>query len=180
MSTAQRVTFTALFVALGLLLPIAFHMVGSGTVFLPMHIPILLAGFLAGPGIGLITGLLTPGLSHILTGMPPLSPMPIALLMTFELATFGLIAGLLYHVLRWSIFPSLLGAMIAGRVVYGAIFVYLLPLFGIPTPPVWAWLSVSLATSWPGIVVQLIVVPSIVAAAHRVPVFARLRENSSI
>ncbi len=180
MTTAQRITFTALFIALGLLLPMAFHMIGSGTVFLPMHIPVLLAGFLAGPGVGLVTGLIVPGLSHVLTGMPPLAPMPIAVLMTFELATFGLVAGLLYHILRWSIFPSLLGSMIVGRVVYGFIFAYMLPLFGIPTPPIAVWLSASLATSWPGIVIQLIVVPSIVVAAQRVPLFTRLRGVSRI
>ncbi len=158
-------------------MPMAFHMIGSGAIFLPMHIPILLAGFLAGPAVGFVAGLLTPGLSSVLTGMPPL--MPMALLMTFELATFGLLAGLLYQRWRWSLVPALLGSMIGGRVVYAIMFAYVLPLFGIAGTPIIAWITTSLATSWPGVVIQLIVVPLVVSAAGRLPLFANPREQVS-
>ncbi len=173
MTTTQKLTFSALFIALGLLLPIAFHMIGAGPVFLPMHIPILLAGFLAGPGVGMITGLITPVLSSVLTGMPPL--MPIAVLMTVELAVYGALAGVLYNGLRWSLVSSLIGSMLGGRIIYGVLRAYVVPLFGIEGIPMFVWITSTLGTSWPGIIIQLVVVPLVVAAAERMPLFAHLK-----
>ena len=49
-----------LLVAAGIILPMMFHAVGMGKVFLPMHIPVLLAGFMVGPIIGGLVGFLTP------------------------------------------------------------------------------------------------------------------------
>lgn len=67
---AQYVTYCALFCALGALLPQAFHAFGalSGTVFLPMHIPAMMAGFLLGPVAGVVTGIISPILSCLITG----------------------------------------------------------------------------------------------------------------
>lgn len=175
MPTTQRIAFTALFIAMGLLLPILFHMIGSGPVFLPMHIPILLAGFLVGPGVGLTAGLITPGLSSILTGMPLL---PQAVGMTFELATFGFLAGLLYRQLNKPLLWSLIMSMLGGRIVYGLLGALVLPLFGMDRIPMWAPLTVGVATGWPGILIQIVVVPAIVSIAERLPVFAiRSRGN---
>ena len=57
-----------MYLALAVLLPVGFHMLGvAGRIFLPMHIPVLLAGFLVGPYCGLIVGLIAPGLSFLLT-----------------------------------------------------------------------------------------------------------------
>lgn len=169
MSTAQRIAFTALFIAMGLLLPILFHMIGSGPVFLPMHIPILLAGFLAGPGVGLTAGLITPGLSSILTGMPLL---PQAVAMTFELGAFGFFAGYLYRQLNKPLVWSLIMSMLGGRVIYGLLGALVLPLFGMDSIPIWAPLTVGVATGWPGILIQLIIVPAVVSIAERLPIFA--------
>ena len=66
------ITHTALYLALAILLPIGFHAFGfAGRIFLPMHIPVLLAGFLVGPMAGIIVGILAPPLSHLMTSMPP-------------------------------------------------------------------------------------------------------------
>ena len=103
----------ALFITLGVLIPQLFHSIGAGPMFLPMHIPVLLAGFLAGPVIGSYVGILTPILSHLLTGMPPVAPVPMLPIMIFELFTYGFVAGILYNRFRVNLFISLFGAMIA-------------------------------------------------------------------
>ena len=75
-SKTKRLVMTALFIALGTIVPQAFHMLGLGPsqVFLPMHLPVMICGSLLGPIAGLICGLITPLLSSVLTGMPPLMP----------------------------------------------------------------------------------------------------------
>lgn len=89
----KQLTLSAFFLALGLVLPFAFHSFGpqAGTVFLPMHIPVLLCGFVCGPAYGALVGMLTPLLSSALTGMPPLMPTGIA--MCVELSTYGFLSG---------------------------------------------------------------------------------------
>ena len=101
---------TALFLALAVVFPIAFHQFGmAGRYFLPMHIPVLLAGFISGPISGAVTGLLAPGMSFALTGMPPSYAVP---LMTLELCLYGLTAGLFYHKLRLNLYLALIVALI--------------------------------------------------------------------
>jgi len=166
----RQLIWGALFLALALLLPMAFHAVGLGRVFLPMHIPVLMAGFLAGPSVGLMVGMTSPILSAVLTGMPPLMP-PTAQVMLFELGVYGFAAGLLHHRLHLGIFPSLVLAMLGGRIVYGLLGWLVLPLLGLPGIPLLYPLTVGLTTSLPGILLQLVVVPSVVYAAERTSVF---------
>ena len=74
-------------------LPIAFHSIpNAGSIFLPMHIPVLLCGLLCGPLYGLLCGILAPLISSFAPGMPPMAILPG---MTAELAVYGLISGLL-------------------------------------------------------------------------------------
>jgi hypothetical protein len=87
-------TGTALLLALGVVLPIAFHPVPlGGRIFLPMHLPTFVAGLVLGPLAGLVVGAGSPVVSTLLTGMPiaPFYMVP----MIFELATYGVVAGLL-------------------------------------------------------------------------------------
>ena len=89
-----------LFVALAVILPVCFHWFGmAGAIFLPMHIPVLLSGMLAGPRSGFVTGLMSPALSSLLTGMPPL--WPVLPVMTAELCLYGGAAGYLRR-LGWN------------------------------------------------------------------------------
>ncbi|MEW6307582.1 MAG: ECF transporter S component [Bacillota bacterium] len=153
---------TGALIALGVLLPMAFHTVGLGRVFLPMHIPVLLAGFLVGPLPGMVTGMVTPALSALLTGMPPLAPMPVAQTMVFELGTYGLLAGLAYRKLRLGTLPALILAMAGGRLVYGLIGFTLLPLIGLRQVPLLLPLTTGLVTGLPGLILQLVFVPTVV------------------
>ena len=71
----RNMVFCALCIAIGLILPMALHVIpNAGSIFLPMHIPVLLCGLLCGSYYGLLCGLLVPVLSSVLTGI--VSKMP--------------------------------------------------------------------------------------------------------
>ncbi len=153
---AKFLTYSALLLALGVLFPFSFHQFGiAGRIFLPMHIPVLIAGFLVGPASGALVGALSPFLSSLLTGMPPL---PLTILMIPELLTYGLLAGLLYQKLRLNLWLSLLGAMVGGRAVWVLMACLVSSVLGIRARPLPVALA-ALAMGWPGIVVQLIFIP---------------------
>lgn len=165
-SKAKLITHSALYLALAVLLPIGFHAFGvAGRLFLPMHIPVLLAGFLIGPYAGLVVGLLAPGLSHLLTGMPPTYAVP---LMSLELPLYGLVAGLAYNRLKLNIYIALIAAMLVGRLMFG-LGLFILGMF-IELPYTAAAFFSSggaIFSGLPGIIAQIILIPIIVAAVRR-------------
>lgn len=160
----KYISFSALFLALGIIFPMLFHSIpNAGGIFLPMHIPVLLCGFICGPVYGLLIGILTPLLSGILTGMPPL--MPIGMAMMLELATYGFLSGWLLK--RFHISVSLILAMIAGRIVSGLANLVLLSFAG-KAYTLGIFLGASFVTSLPGIILQLIIVPLFVQIALKI------------
>lgn len=163
-SNLKSLTLAAFFVALGLVLPTLFHTIGAGTVFLPMHIPVLLCGFVCGWQYGALCGLVTPLLSSLLTGMPPIWPTAPAMML--ELCAYGLLTGLLYRALRQNVYLALLGAMIGGRMVSGLANALFLGLAGKPYG-LHAFLTASFVTALPGIVLQLVLVPLVVLGLQR-------------
>ena len=161
---ARWLTHTGLYLALGVVLPLGFHAFGvGGRVFLPMHFPVLLAGFLVGPASGLMVGLLAPILSHLLTGMPPSYAV---LLMSLELSIYGLIAGLAFVRLRLNIYVALLSAMVIGRIMFGVGLLPLALFMELPYDMTYFLSSVIIA-GLPGIVVQLAIIPILVAGIKR-------------
>lgn len=148
-----------------------FHALGmGGTVFLPMHIPVLLAGLALGPALGSAVGLLTPLLSFVLTGMPPVSP-PILPLMMLELAVYGFVAGLLMSRVgrsAWAVWISLLAAMVVGRVALGLAVAGAVALAGFQADPV-VYVLGSVATGLPGILLQLLLVPMLYRLLRLLP-----------
>ncbi|ACB85855.1 ECF transporter S component [Natranaerobius thermophilus] len=158
-----QLAFAGLFIALGVLLPIPFHIAGiAGSIFLPMHIPVLLAGFYLGGLYGLCIGMITPLISHLVTGMPPLSPIPMLPIMIMELGTYGLLAGLLYNKSRGALI-SLIGSMIGGRLVAGLMVWLLITVFGFQQLDYpMAYLSGAVVTGLPGIGLQLFLIPLII------------------
>jgi len=115
---SKKITLSGLLLALGIIIPIAFHVLGAaGKIFLPMHLSVLVAGYLLPPVNALVVGLLTPFLSSVLTGMPITYPiMPI---MVVELGTYGLVISLLNKKGIKNIYFKLVAAMISGRVIAG-------------------------------------------------------------
>ena len=160
MLRTNKLVLTSLFIACGLLLPLAFHTFGmGGRTFLPMHIPVFMGGLLLGWLPGFIIGALTPLLSCLLTGMPPLIPsLP---MMIVELALFGLVAGYLYYDKRQNIYLALISAMVAGRL--GAAFVLLLfsDMLGIHLHPL-TYVAATFMTGIVGVVIQIVFIPILV------------------
>lgn len=165
MIQTKKIILSGLLVALGVLIPIFFHMLGAGgAVFLPMHLPVMVTGFLVGPLFGLIVGTLTPFISSLLTGMPPLFPM--AVLMIFELSAYGFICGFLYEKMKRNVILSLIGAMLGGRIVLGLIAFIMVQVFGVSAPSLqnpitYVWSSI--VTGLPGILIQIVLVPVLIA-----------------
>lgn len=163
-------TGTALCMALGLVLPTLFHMIGAGSVFLPMHIPVLLCGLLFGWQYGAVCGLIVPLLSSFLTQMPPLFPTAVA--MMFELCAYGVLTGVFYRKLRWNVYPALIAAMLGGRAVSGLANAVLMNASGKPYG-FSAFLSASFVTAVPGIILQIVLVPLLILALEKTHLFGR-------
>lgn len=147
-----------LFLALALGLPLAFHLVGLGSSFLPMFYPILLAGFLLDFQVAVLVGLLSPLLSAALTGMPPFYP-PIAFIMMAEAIVMTGLPFLLYRRLRMNIYLTLFVTIVAERAI-----------LLVATWVVADWLklpgmvlsSLTLLKGLPGLVIIFLVIPPLV------------------
>ena len=154
-------------VAIGIVLPVATHSIpNAGSVLLPMHIPVLLCGLLCGPVYGAVCGILAPLLSSLITSMPPAAVLPS---MICELAVYGLIAGVLIRVIRTksavlNVYCSLIGAMLLGRAVYGAVNALI---FRAGEYSMEIWLTASFVTALPGIAIQLVLLPLVVLALRK-------------
>ncbi len=133
MYATKKMTYSALFLAFGLVLPQIFYLFGgTGPIFLPMHVPVLLAGFFLGGPAGALIGLLTPVLSSLVTAMP--QP-PILYFMMAELAAYGFLAGYLFKTRKLNIYVALISAMIGGQIVLAAAVTLLQPLLGFKLSP---------------------------------------------
>lgn len=167
--TTKNLTLSAMFMAVGMVLPFLTGQIQQiGNMLLPMHLPVFLCGLICGWQYGVAVGFILPLLRSVTFGMPPLFPTATA--MAFELATYGLVAGLLYGRSRWqcviALYRSLIAAMLAGRIVWGTVQIVLLGLSG----SAFTWqmfISSALLNSIPGIIVQLILIPVIMVALNR-------------
>jgi len=128
-----------------------------------MHIPILLAGFVCGPIAGIVVGLLAPTLSFLLSGMPPPYAVP---LMSLELAVLGMAAGLAYRRLRLNIYMALVVAMVVGRLGFALGLILLGTFIDLPYG-VKYYFTVAVTAGLPGMAIQMIILPPIVAAIMR-------------
>jgi hypothetical protein len=165
-SRARELSLAGLLGALGLLLPIGFHALGwGGKVFLPMHVPVVVAAFVVGPATAASVGLIVPLLSAILTGMPPLAP-PLAPLMALELSAKAGTASVLYRKLHCPLWVALPVAIVVDWGVLALAAAVAAGFFAIRLPPLqylWGVIGLSL----PGTVLQLVAVPLAIAAIER-------------
>ena len=171
--TIKNLTLSAMFLALALVLPFLTGQIPEiGSMLLPMHIPVLLCGLLCGWQLGGLVGFIAPLLRSVLFGMPPMPS--VALPMAFELAAYGAFIGLLYHWLKTkqlkpavNLYVSLVIAMLLGRLVWGVAKFAVVSLLttGVFTLPM--FFAGAFVTAWPGIVVQLVIIPPIVIALNR-------------
>ncbi len=165
----KNLVLAAMFLAIGLVLPFFTGQIPAvGKKLLPMHIPVLLCGLICGWQYGLGVGFVLPLLRSLLFTMPKLYPVAIA--MAFALLTYGLVIGLVYRRLAKKgtvgVYAALLTAMAAGRLVWGAAEVVLLGLNG-NAFTAQAFLAGALLNAVPGILVQLILIPAVMAALQK-------------
>ncbi len=171
--TTKRLVMAALCLALCMVLPfLTGNIPEIGSMLCPMHFPVLLCGFLCGWPWGLAVGAVAPVLRSVWLGMPP---MDTAIAMAFEMAAYGAVSGVLYRLLPKKpayLYVSLVSAMIAGRLVWGAVRFAFAGLSATAFP-LSAFVSGAVLTAWPGIIAQLVLVPVIVLALKK----ARLMEH---
>ncbi|NMB02737.1 MAG: ECF transporter S component [Firmicutes bacterium] len=165
--TIKQVALAGVLIALGLVLPmLTVQIPVLGQRLLPMHLPVLLGGFVLGAPLAGLVGFILPILRSILFGMPPFFPTAVA--MSFELWTYGFLAGWFYrHLPRKNafIYVNLILAMIGGRLVWGMVSFILYGLAG--TTFTWGlFVSSAFWVAMPGIVIQIILIPAIVIAVR--------------
>ena len=172
MSNVKKSIITAVCIALCYVIPLMFHGIqNAGSIFCPMHIPALLCGFVCGWPYGLLCGIAGPALSSALSGMPPVAILPS---MMVELAVYGTAAGLMMKLVRTKstyadLYISLIVAIVCGRVLAGLAKALI---FARGSYSMSAWIAGSVVTSWPGTVIQLVFIPTIVFAlmkSHLIP-----------
>ncbi len=166
----QNMVLSALLLAIGLVLPFLTGQIPEiGSALLPMHIPVLICGFICGWQWGLIVGFVMPLLRFLLFGFPPIYPTGVA--MVFELATYGAISGLLYSLFKKKtigIYISLITAMMVGRIIWGIARVMLL---GFSDTQVFTWaifIAGAFTNAIPGIVLQIILIPLLIIAIGKI------------
>ena len=161
MRSVKKLTLASVCIALCVVLPIAFHSIpDGGSIFLPMHIPVLICGMLCGWPYGLVCGLMGPLLSSAITSMPPAAMLPA---MMVECGTYGMVSGLMLKVVRTGktygdLYIALVTAMVAGRVLSGIAKA----LIFMPGISMTAWVTASFVTALPGIAIQLVFLPGVV------------------
>lgn len=164
----RTMVLAAMFLAIAYVLPFFTGQIPRiGSMLCPMHIPVLLCGFVCGWHWGLAVGFIAPLLRSVTLGMPPL--FPTAVCMAFELAAYGAVAGFLYKKFpkkKLSVYGSLLIAMLAGRLVWGIAMYICMGMnggsFGLS-----AFWAGAITNAIPGIMVQLAVIPILVIVSDK-------------
>lgn len=177
----QNLVTAAMLMAAGIVLPFFTGQIPQiGNMLLPLHLPVLVCGLVCGWQYGGIVGFTLPLLRYVLFGMPP---MPNGLAMAFELAAYGAISGFLYNHSRWqcivSLYRSLIIAMIGGRVIWGIVRVVMLGVTG----NAFTWqmfMAGALLNAVPGIILQLVFIPSLMVALNKTGIVRFRREQKAM
>ncbi len=181
-SKIKKITLSAMFMAIGIVLPFFTGQIPSiGNMLLPMHIPVFLCGLICGWQYGAAVGFILPLMRSMLFTMPPLFPNAIA--MAFELLTYGLVAGLLYSRSHYqcviALYRSIIAAMITGRIVWGMAEIILLGISG--SAFTWkAFIAGALLNAVPGIVTQLVLIPTVMIALNRTGLVRFQRQQAAV
>lgn len=176
-----KITLSGMLIALGLVLPFLTGQIPEiGAMLCPMHIPVLIGGFILGWKYGLIIGIITPILRSFSFGMPSLYPAAISF--AFEFAVYGLSTGLLSKVLekviknKWILtYIVLIIAMILGRITWGGIRYLLALLDGSFNFNLEMFISGAFISAWPGIILQLILIPIIYISLNNANIIEKIK-----
>ena len=158
-STAPReLAYSGVFGASGLLLPVLFHAVHLGSIFMPMYLPLMALAFFVRPALAALTALVVPLLSGTLTGMPPFYP-PVAPAMAFELAVMAFCASAIHQ--RWPrlhVLTVLVPVLVLGRLLNSGTMYAFSRLLELPAAFV---AGISFVAGWPGLLLMLLVIPPV-------------------
>lgn len=164
----RRWILSALFLALCIVLPFLTGQIPQiGNKISPMHIPVLLCGFVCGAPYGAAIGFIAPLLRSLLFTMPPM--MPSAVAMAFELAVYGLAAGILYKLLpKKTVYTylSLILSMLLGRVVWGLVSVPLYMIKG-KAFSFSIFIAGAFINAVPGIILHILLIPALIIALEK-------------
>lgn len=167
-----KMILSALFLALAYVMPFLTGQIPEiGSMLCPMHIPVLLCGFICGPFWGGAVGLIAPLFRSLTLGMPPL--FPTALCMAFELASYGAISGFMHKLFprkKPFIYCSLLISMLCGRIIWGLSMFLCLGISG-GSFTLSAFIAGAITNAIPGIIVQIILIPIIVMLLENIKIF---------
>lgn len=164
-NTIRFITLSGLFIAIGIVLPIAFHAIPEGgKIFLPMTLPILLGALFLPWQFALLVGIITPLLSSLLTGMPPMAPLPMNIIMAAE---YGVAAATisLINKTKWvskkgfMVLFALIPGIIIGKIVGGSVLKIAIQFFGVKGPDMWTFILGAFVTGLPGIAMQVVLIP---------------------
>lgn len=160
----KKLVLSGVLLAVALCLPFFTGQIPQiGAMLSPMHIPVLLCGFICGAPYGIAVGAIAPILRFALFGMPPIYPTGLA--MMFELATYGACCGLLHAILPkrpMFAYVTLVSAMIVGRLVWGVTMFFLTVNFSLDL-----FLAGALFNAIPGIILHIVVIPPILFALQK-------------
>lgn len=164
----RKIILSALFLALGLVLPFfTMQIPAVGNMLLPMHIPVLLCGFICGAPYGAVVGFTVPLLRSFMFGAPVM--MPVALAMSIELMFYGMVSGILYKKFRnhkFGIYLTLVPTMIIGRIAWGIAEIILFSALG--NSFTWKiFVTQGFINAVPGIILQLFLIPAVVASLKK-------------
>lgn len=169
MKKTKKIALLGLFLALGFVLPFFVGQIREiGNMFLPMHIPVILCGLICGAPYGLAIGLILPIIRSMIYGIPVMYPR--AICMSFELATYGFIVGLLYDNSKYkcirALYKALISAMIIGRIIWGIVSFYAYGFIG-KEFTFKLFFAGAVLNAIPGIILQLVLIPAIMIALNK-------------
>jgi hypothetical protein len=119
---------------------------------------VLLGSFFINPVFALLAGLLSPLLSSVMTGMPPI--FPIGLLMMIELSLYGFFVSF-FNQRKINVFVTLILAMIIGR-LGASLGAFVLSIgFSVKINAL-IYLKTGIITGIPGIIIQIILIPLLI------------------
>lgn len=154
----KEITLSGIFLLLGLILPFVTGQIPQfGSMLLPMHLPVMLAGLCLPMPNALLISFLLPIVRSLLFTMPPMYPSAIA--MAFELGTYAIVINFIFKRFKKkntvAVYCSLIPSMLLGRFAWGAMM-YMLTGIGFE-----AFLASAFINALPGIVLQLVLIPLI-------------------
>ena len=164
MSVKRKTLLTLAAVAASVALPWLLHAAGHvlhigtsvGEIFLPMHIFVMVAGFVLGPAYGAVAGIASPVLSFMITGMPTALMLPF---MIVELCAYGFFAGAVRN-MRFNSVLKVGAVQLLGRLVKAVAILTAIGFFNSPLQAKIIYTSIIMGL--PGIALQLLIVPFIV------------------